>query len=137
MSYARLLYHVVWGTKHRTPSITDGMIDPIRLGIEETSRELDVTIFAVGVMPDHVHVFAQIAPALPVARVIGRWKGASAHAANENAPMHAWTLVWQSGYGVLSVSQSGYDQVLAYVQQQRERHAARALYGAMERADDA
>lgn len=136
MPYSRLLYHVVWATKHREPAIADGMIDPIRQAIEQTSRELKVTVFAIGVMPDHIHVFAQIAPALSVARVIGRWNGASSHAANENRPIDADMLAWQSGYGVLSVSQSGFDRVLAYVHNQRERHAARELYGVMERADD-
>jgi REP element-mobilizing transposase RayT len=68
--------------------------------------------------------------------VIGRWKGASSHGANEYRP-HAMTkLAWQSGYGVLSVSQSGFDQVVAYVQNQRERHAKRELYGALERMDE-
>ena len=56
MPYTRLLYHAVWATKHRQPVITDGMIRPITDAIEQTSRELDVTILAVGVMPDHVHV---------------------------------------------------------------------------------
>lgn len=137
MPYARLLYHVVWATEHRQPMIDDGMIAPIQRAIAETSRELDVTIYAVGVMPEHVHVFAQIPPALAVARVIGRWKGASSHAANEHRPLSGPTLAWQSGYGVLSVSQSGFDRVLDYVQQQRERHAAREVYGVMERAEDA
>ena len=136
MPYARLLYHVVWATKHRQPAIDDGMVIPIQHAIEETSRELDVTVYAVGVMPDHVHVFAQIPPALTVARVIGRWKGASSHAANEHRPSTLTMLAWQSGYGVLSVSRSGFDRVLAYVQNQRARHAAREVYGAMERTED-
>jgi putative transposase len=136
LPYARLLYHVTWATKHRHPLIVDSMIAPIETAITETSRELGVTIFAVGILPDHVHVFAQIPPALPVARVIGRWKGASSHAANEHRPMHQGLLVWQSGYGVLSVSQSGSDRVLDYVQNQRARHAAREVYGVLERFED-
>jgi hypothetical protein len=36
---------------------------------------------------------------------------------------------------VLSVSQSGFDQVKAYVENQRERHAKRELYGVLERVD--
>ena len=47
MPYARLLYHVVWATKNRTPSIPDAMVDVIREAISETSRGLDVAIFAV------------------------------------------------------------------------------------------
>jgi hypothetical protein len=44
--------------------------------------------------------------------------------------------VWQSGYGVLSVSQRGIEVVREYVLNQRERHAQRTLYTVMERCDD-
>ena len=136
MPFWRLYYHAVWGTKHREPAILDGMVEPMKRTIEGTTRDLGVSVFAIGVMPDHVHVLAQIPPSLKVADVIGRWKGATSHAANENRPQTSPRLVWQPGYGVLTVSQHGFDQVREYVLNQRERHAARALYGVMERSDD-
>ena len=133
MPYARVLYHAVWATKHRPPTIPEAMEEVIRDAIIETSRSLDAVIYAVGTMPDHVHVFAQIPPTVGVARVIGRWKGAPSHAVNALRPDAPDVLAWQAGYGVLSVSQSGFDRVLEYVQYQRERHAARQLAGVMER----
>lgn len=136
MPYSRLLYHVIWATKKRTPSITDDVVEVIQAAIGDTSRRLDTVVYAVGVMPEHVHVFAQIPPTLVVAKVIGQWKGASSHAVNALRPDSVEVLAWQSGYGVLSVSQSGFDRVLDYVLNQRERHAARELYGVMERVSD-
>jgi putative transposase len=72
MPYWQLYYHVIWATKHRIPFIADAMIAPIEQSIIHTSRELGVIVHAVGVMPDHVHVFAQVPPSLTVARVVGR-----------------------------------------------------------------
>ena len=135
MPYARLLYHVVWATKYRLPSITGARETVIRDSIAATSQELDLAVYGVGIMPDHVHIFAQIPPTLAVARVIGRWKGASSHAVNALTPDAQETFAWQEGYGVLSVSQSGFDRVLEYVQHQRERHGARELYGVLERTE--
>lgn len=129
MPYWRLYYHIIWATKFRVPMIADAMIDPILHAITETSRELEVTVMAVGIMPDHIHVLAQIPPSIAVARAVGRWKGASSHAANLFCPDAEVRLIWQSGYGVLSVSESGVERVLAYVQNQRERHAAQQIYG--------
>ena len=71
-AFWRLYYHAVWATKNRAPVIDDGMIEPITRAIEETTTVLGVTVFAVGVMPDHVHVFAQIPPSQEVAAVVGR-----------------------------------------------------------------
>ncbi len=136
MPYARLLYHASWATKDRDPTIDDAMSAAIREAIEQTSAKIDVIIFAVGIMPEHVHVFAHIPPAASVANVIGHWKGASPHAANEVRPEVSATLAWQSGYGVLSVSHSSFDRVMDYVQNQRERDAAREVFGVMERSED-
>jgi putative transposase len=136
MPFWRLYYHAIWATRNREPVILDGMIEPIRQAIEQTTRDLGVTVFAVGVMPDHVHVLAQIPPSLEVAAVIGRWKCASSHAANENRPLASAKLVWQTGYGVLSVSQNGFDRARDYVLHQRERHAKRDVYGVLEQSGD-
>ena len=136
MPFWRLYYHAVWATKNREPVIDAIMVTAIVQTIEQTTRDLGMTVFAVGAMPDHVHVFAQIPPSLAVASVVGRWKGASSHAANEHRRHDLIKLAWQSGYGVLTVSQSGFDQVMAYVQNQRERHARRELYGVLERTDE-
>lgn len=136
MPYWRLYYHVVWATRHREPMISEGMIEPIVRAIEQTTRESGVNVFAVGVMADHVHVLAQIPPSLAPSAVIGQWKGASSHAANSQGPESLAKLAWQAGYGVQSVSQRGFDQVRDYVLNQRQRHAARQVYGAYERTED-
>jgi putative transposase len=62
MPFWRLYYHAVWATKNREPIIVDGMITPIVQAIGQTVREPGVAVFAVGLMPDHIHVFAQIPP---------------------------------------------------------------------------
>jgi hypothetical protein len=36
------------GDENREPIIDDGLIEPITRAIEETTRELGVTVFAVG-----------------------------------------------------------------------------------------
>jgi putative transposase len=136
MPFWRLYYHAVWATKLREPLILDRMIVPITEAIAQTMRDRKVTVFAVGILPDHIHVLAQIPPSINVAEVIGRWKGASSHAANEACWQGTTRLSWQTGYGVLSVSQKGLEPVREYVLNQRERHAQSRLYGVMERCED-
>lgn len=137
MPYWRLYHHAVWATKNRTPLIQETMTDPITRAIEQTARDTGVTVFAVGIMPDHVHVLAQIPPTLEVSTVIGRWKGASSHSANEFRPEALPKLIWQEGYGVISVSHHGFEQTKDNVLRQRERHASRDLHRVLERLTDA
>lgn len=116
--------------------IDDAMILPITEAIRDTCLDLDVKVSAVGVMPDHVHVLAHIPPTHAIAPIVGRWKGASSFAANAKCPDALARLAWQRGYGVVSVSPSGFERVLEYVQNQRERHARREIYRMLERSDD-
>lgn len=131
----RLYYHAIWAMKHREPIIEEAMIAPIVRAIKTPASGLDVVVFAVGVRPEHIHVVAQIPPQ-PVATVVGCWKGASSHVVNALRPEAPTRLSWQGGYGVLSVSQSGFDRVVEYVQNQRERHARREIYGVLESTDE-
>jgi putative transposase len=136
MPYWSLYYHVVWATKHRHPVVSDLLIDPIVNAITHTAQESGVVVHAVGVMPDHIHVLAEVPPSIALATIIGQWKGASSHAANAYGPAAPTKITWQSGYGVHSVSARNVEPVREYVLHQRQRHAARGVYGAYERTED-
>lgn len=136
MPYWSLLYHVVWATKHRDPVIADPLIEPIITAISNTARDSGVIVHAVGVMPDHIHVLAEVPPAIALASVIGQWKGSSSHAANALGAVAPAKIAWEAGYGVHSVSARSVEQVREYVQNQRQRHASREIYAAYERAEE-
>src|SRR5215217_8133777 len=103
MPYWRLFCHVVWATKARQPVLDDADARIINRSIRATLQSFNAIPHAVGVMPDHVHVVASISPNVALSEVVGRMKGASAHAINHqpNCPS-ARSFSWQAEYGVLS-----------------------------------
>jgi putative transposase len=136
MPYWRTFYHLVWGTKAREPLIGEDEEGVIRYSMKTTLDELDVIPHAVGFMPDHVHVAVSIPPKVAVAVLVKRLKGASAHAVNHaDGRSDTGRFGWQAEYGVLTFGEKALPDVIAYVNNQRTRHANRRTWPPLERHD--
>ena len=137
MPFWRLFYHVIWTTKTREPALDAPRTALVERSIRTTCRECETHLHALGVMPDHVHVALSIPPKLAIATLVGRLKGASAHAVNDGDRGSAdVSLVWQAQYGVLSFGEKNLPDVISYVQNQSARHAANRLWPALETVTD-
>ena len=82
MPYWRLFYRLVWATKERRPLIDAVVATAVVRSLRATCDEPGVRVFAIGMMPDHVHVAVSIPPRLALADFVRRLKGASSYAAN-------------------------------------------------------
>ena len=133
MPYWRLFYHVVWGTKHRQPLLDDQDAAVVERSIRTTLRSLRAIPHAIGVMPDHIHVALSVPPNIAISTVVGRMKGASAHALNHHPTRpREIRFSWQTEYGVLSFGERALPDVIAYVQNQREHHASQRIWSSLE-----
>ncbi len=138
MTYWRLHYHVVWATRDRAASLTVAEADLVVRVVKESWADRGVIVHAVGPMPDHVHVAASIPPTLSVAEVVRRWKGSSSHLVNSarsNVDQPTEQFAWQAEYGVISFSQRALTEVVAYVENQSQRHRDQATWAGLERTD--
>ena len=70
-----LKYHVVFCPKYRRPVLTPDVEARLRQLLAEKAAELDMTIHALEVMPDHVHLFVESDPTRCVAEIVNRLKG--------------------------------------------------------------
>ena len=129
MSHWRLFYHVVWGTKRREALIDDVRADVIERSIRATCHQLDVIMHAVGFMPDHIHLVISIPPRHAISAVIQKLKGESTHLLNHGAGRDGvdW-FAWQPEYGITSFSEPALQDVVAYVNNQLQRHADNTLW---------
>jgi putative transposase len=136
MTWWRLFYHMVWTTKHREPVI-DKQIDAIvRQTIYGIADDHDAKVWAIGTMPDHVHVALSVPPRYAISDVVNALKGKSSHLLGhelrrETHPWHGW----QREYGVLSFSERSLQTVIDYVNHQPEHHATNRLIEDYERVD--
>lgn len=120
-TYTNLLYHVVFSTKFRLPTIDSTWQSALHKYIGGIIRERDGISLQVGGMPDHVHVLAKLCPKFAVMDVIRDIKANSSKWVNDQH-LSKGRFEWQMGYGAFSVSRSNVDEVQHYIRTQPEHH---------------
>lgn len=70
-----LKYHLVWCPKYRREVLTNSVASRLKELLEEKAQELEMTIHALKIMPDHVHLFVESDPRFSVARITNQLKG--------------------------------------------------------------
>ena len=102
MSYANLLYHIVFGTKERYPFITNELKPRLFEYLGGTIRGLDGVALEINGMADHVHILAKIKPTIAVSDFLRELKANSSKWANE---ITNGKFAWQRRYGAFTVSE--------------------------------
>jgi len=120
-SYTNLLYHIIFSTKDRRPSITDVHQPRLYDYIGGTIRGLGGISLELNGTEDHVHLLAKLRPDIALSDVLRDLK------ANASGWMHdvfpeLKDFSWQRGYGAFTVSQSNVEEVRHYIARQKEHH---------------
>jgi len=119
--------HVVWSTKWRRPLIDAKWHGWMLEKLTAIAAKRHVHVVAIGVLSDHVHMLMKLPPTGETADLVGQIKGASAFAHNSLLPGISEKLVWQAGYGLISVSPYNVETVARYVHNQAAHHAQGTL----------
>lgn len=120
-TFANLLYHIVFTTKGRAPSIGDEIRDDLYRYIGGIIRGERGVLLEIGGMPDHLHLLAKLKTDIAVSGLVQKVKGGSSKWLNER-PEHGERFEWQAGYGIFSVSESQVEKVRGYIRNQEEHH---------------
>ena len=120
-TFSNLLYHLVFSTKSRQPSIRAEIREPLYEYMGGILRAEGGILLEIGGMPDHVHLLAKLKTDIAVSVVVKEVKAKSSKWLNER-PGALERFEWQVGYGIFSVSASLADKVRTYIQSQEEHH---------------
>ena len=125
-TFSQILLHIVFSTKERHPFITPHIRPRLYDYIGGIIRQQRGVLYAIGGMPDHVHLLIRWRPDESVSDLMRRVKGASSHWIHETYPELA-AFAWQAGYAAFSVSKSSENAVKAYIANQEEHHRSRSF----------
>jgi len=132
MSFYKLYYHFVWGTKNRAPIILPEFEERLFAAIIAKIKDLDGFVHAVDGTSDHIHLAASVKPKIAVARFIGEVKGNTSHFVNFLVKP-GFDFYWQEEYGVLSFGEKDLPAVVNYIRNQKKHHAEGTFREIMER----
>ena len=110
--------HIVWIPKYRKP-ILDGYQDELKTILQKIADAHEWTILAMEVMPDHIHLFVSVPPAVAPSNVVKAFKGTSGRrflmAHPELADARYDNSVWAPSYFVASAGEVSAQTIQAYI----------------------
>ena len=120
-TYTQILFHIVFSTKHRRALITPEIQPRLYAYIGGIVRAEKGTLYAVGGMPDHVHMLLRWRTDAALADLMRTVKSRSSMWVQRTFP-ESVPFAWQEGYAAFSVSKSVESDVKDYIEHQAERH---------------
>lgn len=120
-TFSKLYIQVVFAVKGRENMISNGWNKELYKYIAGIIKGKDQKSIIVNGMPDHIHAFIGLKPAMSISDLVRDIKNNSSNFVND----HRWTkkkFRWQDGYGVFSYSHSHIDSVYNYILNQEQHH---------------
>jgi putative transposase len=120
-AYVSNFVHCVFSTKNRQNTILVELQPRLWAYLIGTAKKLQITMIAVGGMPNHIHLLISVPPAMTLSVAIQKLKANSSRWIGEQGVQ----FEWQKGYAAFSVSPSLVDTVANYIRNQEQHHRVR------------
>jgi putative transposase len=116
-----LKYHLVWCPKYRRPVLEGAIERRLRVLLKSKAKELEMTIHALEIMPDYVHVFIESDTRWSVSEITNRLKGFTSHELREEFPSLKSRLpsLWSRSYYAATVGNVSAETIQRYIESQK------------------
>jgi len=121
MAYTKLMYHIVFSTKQRTPFLEQALLSRLCKYLGGITRVQDGQMLSAGGAADHVHLAIVSSQTKALADLVRIIKANSSRWIHQEFP-DLKRFAWQDGYGAFSVSPSVISEVVRYIESQEAHH---------------
>lgn len=119
----RLLVHLIFSTKNREPLILEEFESDLFGYIGGICRNHASPALAINGTEDHVHIAISLSKNAAIAPLVMAIKRDSSRLMHTRVPEFGW----QDGYAAFSVGESGLEELLRYIRDQKEHHRHRSF----------
>lgn len=126
-SYKQIYYQIVFGTKHRKPTIPETHCDELYKYIWGIIKNNKCHLYRINGVEDHIHIFSDLHPSIALSNYIKNIKVASSLWMKESGKFPEFTG-WQDGYGAFTYSVREKETIINYVKNQKEHHKKETFY---------
>jgi REP element-mobilizing transposase RayT len=122
-SLAKVIVHIVYGTKNRQPWLADPHIRSELYAYNATvlKNDVDSPAILINGVQDHIHILCLLSRKFAIKDVIKQSTTETSKWLKKKGRRFR-NFQWQAGYGIFSVSQSNVAQVKRYIANQEEHH---------------
>ena len=114
-------FHIIFCPKYRRPVLVDGVDERLKEILFSTASEFDASIKAMEVMPDHVHLFVELDPRVPLHQFIKALKGRSSRILREEFPWLKSRIpsLCTRSYFCCTIGHISEDTIRRYIEEQK------------------
>ena len=120
-TFSQIYIQVVFAVKGRECVIHTSWEEELYKYISGIVRNKGQKMLAINGMPDHIHFIIGMKPSCCLSDLVREIKKSSNDFINEKK-FSRYKFSWQEGYGAFSYSHSALDNVIQYVNNQKEHH---------------
>ncbi len=121
-TFTQLYIQLVFAVKGRYSFIQSAWEEDLYKYITGVIQNDKHKMLSINGMPDHIHIFLGLNPAIAISDLVKDIKRASNNWIN-NKGLTKQKFQWQGGYGAFSYGRSQIDQVCKYILNQKNHHA--------------
>ncbi len=115
--------HAVWAVGRRADFIKPQWERIVYRCITQQVEAQKCEVFAIGGMPDHVHLVARLHGSVSASAFMKQVKGHSSRFINAHRAEFTELFHWQDGFALFAVSQDSVPDAIQYVHNQKHHHA--------------
>jgi putative transposase len=121
-SVSLINYHLIFCPKRRRKVLVNAVKVRLDSILREVLTELDCTVLALEIMPDHLHLFVSAPPTLAPHQIVRRIKGRSSRLLRQEFP-HLLRLpsLWTRSYFASTAGNVSSQTIQRYIAEQRTR----------------
>ncbi|GAA5219784.1 IS200/IS605 family transposase [Membranihabitans marinus] len=120
-TFTQLYIHLIFAVKHRQNLILNYWEEELKKYITGIINVKGEKLLAINNVKDHIHILIRIRPSCCLSDLVREIKKSSNAWINKNRFVKG-KFEWQEGYGAFSCSHYSIDNVINYIEQQKEHH---------------
>lgn len=125
-TFSQIYIQIVFAVKGRESLIHTSWEEELYKYISGIVTNKEQKLLAINGMPNHIHFLIGMRPSCCLSDLVREIKKASNEFVNQKKFVRG-KFHWQEGYGAFSYSHSALDNVIAYIQNQKEHHRKRSF----------
>jgi REP element-mobilizing transposase RayT len=120
-TFSQIYIHIVFAVKGRQSLIDPVWEKELYMYLSGIIRNKDQKLLCINGMPDHIHILLGMKPNCCISDLVREVKKSSNDFINQKQ-FSKLRFQWQEGYGAFSHSHSSLDNLITYINHQKEHH---------------
>ncbi len=120
-TFSQIYIQIVFAVKNRDSLILSSWEEELHKYISGIVKNKEQKLLAINGMPDHIHFLIGMKPSCCLSDLVREIKKSSSEFVNEKK-YSKFKFQWQEGYGAFSYSHSALDNVISYINNQKQHH---------------